>query len=123
MSAAPKPMTTEDLDPAFLPKKPPIWTAKEIKRFRSLSDIRLEQSAVYWLWRKHGLIGVGHMATAVQALAAIRSTLEAERQLELEALRAEVAELRAELQRQEELRVVSQNVSTWPAAIANSAPN
>lgn len=105
------------------PERPPVWTSKEVKQFHNLSDVRHEQTAVYWLWRRHGVLKAGEAATMIQALGVIKGTLEAERQVEVEKLRAEVADLRAELERQEQLRVVNPVTVQWQLAQPSSAQN
>jgi hypothetical protein len=107
--------------PTRAAENPPAYLeGVRIDQFHNLSDLRKEQTQVYWAWRKHGRLKVGEMATAVQALGVIRATMEAERQVEVEKLREEVRELRAELERQEQLRVVSPG--PWPA-LPSSARN
>ena len=114
--------TDQELDPTVGPVAAvPPWASRGVKKFHSLSDVRAEQTAIYWLWRKHGRLTVGHMTAAIQSLRVIGSVLEAERQVEVEKLREEVRDLRAELERQESLRVISPSVS-WPA-LPSSAQN
>ena len=87
------------LELAPVPERAPVWAGKEIKQFHNLSDIRREQSAVYWLWRKHGVLKAAEAATAIQALACITATMEAERDCRLAELEADFRELKAELER------------------------
>jgi hypothetical protein len=89
----------QELDLVSVSEKPPVWAGKEIRQFHNLSDIRREQSAVYWLWRRHGVLTVAEAATAIQALACIKATMEAERDCRLAELEADFRELKAELER------------------------
>ena len=98
----------EALDPAAeTPGRPlPAWAASRVAAFNSLGDVRREMAAVYWLWRKHGRLSVGHMQSALTGLRIIGQQLEAERDDAVEGMRRELEELRAEVQRRQGPRVV-----------------
>src|SRR4051794_1050224 len=99
---------SEDLDPAAeVPGDPlPAWAASRVKPFNSLSDVRREMAAVYWLWRRHGRLSVGHMQSALIALRIIGQQMEAERDDAIEAMQRELEALREEVRQRPVPRVV-----------------
>lgn len=83
----------EQLDPAVEAVPIPVWSAAATRPFHSLSDVRREQSAVYWLWRKHGRLTVGQMQAATIALRCVGTVMEAERDTRVAELEEKVRHL------------------------------